>query len=114
MGRKLWVDGFAMQRFPVTNREYIEFLDALVAEGKEELALRHAPRERPAVEERLGSLLYARTPSGGFAVTVAVAGSPRLRGGSRDPGSQCLRERIPRKYAQLRMQAGSTYADVPP
>jgi len=44
--RRVWVDGQVFRRFPVTNTQYIAFLDALVAEGRPEEALRHAPRER--------------------------------------------------------------------
>jgi serine/threonine protein kinase/formylglycine-generating enzyme required for sulfatase activity len=42
--RKVWVDGYLVGKFPVTNAEYIAFLDALVDEGDEEEALRCAPR----------------------------------------------------------------------
>lgn len=41
--RRLWVDGVVFRRFPVTNVEYLEFLDALVDGGREEEALRYAP-----------------------------------------------------------------------
>jgi serine/threonine-protein kinase len=56
--RPLWCDGFVVQRFPVTNTRYIEFLDDLVARGREEEALRHAPRERPGVGGEQGALIY--------------------------------------------------------
>lgn len=44
--RRLWVDGFAMERHPVTVRRYVEFLDALVAQGRSGEALEHVPREK--------------------------------------------------------------------
>jgi len=56
--RRVWVDGFSISRFPVTNREYIEFIDDLVAQGREEEALRHAPRERAGTVDDLGALIY--------------------------------------------------------
>jgi serine/threonine-protein kinase len=33
--RRVWVDGFVIRRFPVTNREYLAFLNALVAAGRD-------------------------------------------------------------------------------
>ena len=44
--RRLWAADFAIQRFPVTNRNYLAFLNDLVARGREEDALAFAPRER--------------------------------------------------------------------
>ena len=45
--RKVWVDGMLVDRHPVTNEEYIRFLDELVSVGREDLALRYAPRSPP-------------------------------------------------------------------
>jgi len=56
--RRVWVDGFCLSRFPVTNRDYIAFLNDLVAQGREEEALRHAPRERPGTPSAQGALIY--------------------------------------------------------
>jgi len=39
-----WVDGFVIRRDPVTNAEFITFLDALVANGDASAASRHVPR----------------------------------------------------------------------
>ena len=39
----MWVDAFAISRFPVTNAEYLVFLNDLVARGREEEALRYQP-----------------------------------------------------------------------
>ncbi|MEZ4321688.1 MAG: bifunctional serine/threonine-protein kinase/formylglycine-generating enzyme family protein [Myxococcota bacterium] len=52
-----WAEGLFVQRHPVTNAEYVAFLNALVASGRTEEALRHAPRERPATEGELGPLI---------------------------------------------------------
>lgn len=40
-----WCDAFVMRRQPVTLRDYLAFLDALAAQGREEEALRHMPRD---------------------------------------------------------------------
>ena len=56
--RRVWVDGFCLSRFPVTNRDYIAFLDDLVAQGREDEALRHAPRERAGTVGAQGALIY--------------------------------------------------------
>ena len=64
--RRVWVDGFLVQRHPVTNAAYITFLDDLVAQGREAEALRFAPRERGKSAGEEGALVYGRTASGGF------------------------------------------------
>jgi serine/threonine-protein kinase len=56
--RRIWVDGHIFGRFPVTNTQYLAFLDALVAEGRTEEALRHAPRERAGTAGEQGALIY--------------------------------------------------------
>ena len=43
-GRRVWVDGFVARRFATTNREYLGFLDDLVARGLDAEAARHRPR----------------------------------------------------------------------
>lgn len=43
--RRVWVDGFAMWRTSVTNQEYIAFLNDLVAQGREDDAMRYVPRD---------------------------------------------------------------------
>lgn len=71
---RVWVDAFVMSRYPVTNRRYIEFLDDLVSQGRQEESLAHAPRERPATLGEAGALLYGRDPSGGFALRADADG----------------------------------------
>ncbi|MFN7144713.1 MAG: formylglycine-generating enzyme family protein, partial [Myxococcota bacterium] len=56
--QRAWVDGFVMRRFPVTNRAYLAFLDALAARGDAEEALRLAPREKGPSYDRPGRCLY--------------------------------------------------------
>lgn len=45
--RRVWVDGFVIRRHPVTNAEYVEFLNALLAEGREDEARQHCPGQAP-------------------------------------------------------------------
>jgi serine/threonine-protein kinase len=55
--RRLWLGGLVIQRFPVTNRMYLDFLDDLVAQGRTEEALTHAPRERAGTAGEQGALI---------------------------------------------------------
>jgi eukaryotic-like serine/threonine-protein kinase len=41
--RRIWIDAFVIRRFPVTNQEYLAFLNELIASGSEASALRFAP-----------------------------------------------------------------------
>ncbi len=72
--QRVWVDAFVMARFPWTNRRWIALLDRLVAEGREALALRIAPRERAAQAAQLGGLIYGRDSEGGFLLTRDMVG----------------------------------------
>lgn len=56
--RRLWVDAHVFRRFPVTNAEYLVFLDELVATGRTAEALRHTPRERGGTLGELGPNIY--------------------------------------------------------
>lgn len=64
--QRVWVDGFVIRRFPVTHQEYLAFLNARVAQGREEESLKAAPRERAARPDEAGALLYARDRAGRF------------------------------------------------
>ncbi len=64
--RRLWVDGVVFRRFPVTNRAYLAFLDALVAAGREAEALRFVPREKGGTVGELGAMIYGRDAEGRF------------------------------------------------
>ena len=56
--RRIWVDGNIFRRFPVTNTQFMAFLDALVAEGRIEAALGHAPRQLGGTAGEQGALIY--------------------------------------------------------
>lgn len=64
--RRVWVDGFVIRQAPVTNREYIAFLDDLVLRGEEAEALRWVPRARPGRTGELGAMVYGRREDGTF------------------------------------------------
>ena len=57
-----WVDlpCFVMERYPVTQARYLEFLNDLVRRDREDEALLFAPRERPTGAGGEGNLLYGR------------------------------------------------------
>jgi serine/threonine-protein kinase len=61
--RRLWCDELVVKRFPVTNREYLLFLNDLVASGREVEAVRHQPRHRSTGE---GLPVYGRDEAGRF------------------------------------------------
>jgi serine/threonine-protein kinase len=71
--RRIWVDAFVLRRFPVTNAEYLEFLNDLVATGREAEAVEACPRAEPSMPQASGELLFARDADGRFGLT-SVAG----------------------------------------
>ncbi len=59
------VDGFIMRRFPVTNGEYLTFLNALVDQDQADNAERYAPRlQSAAASEGVEPLAFTRNASG--------------------------------------------------
>jgi serine/threonine protein kinase/formylglycine-generating enzyme required for sulfatase activity len=72
-GKRIWVDAFVMRRFAVTNAEYLVFLNALLAEGREQEALSACPRDPPslsgAVSRTGGGLIFGRDPDGQFVLS---------------------------------------------
>ncbi len=58
--RRLWVDALVMRRFPITNTEYITFLNDLLDQGREDEALCHVPREKGGTADELGAMIYGR------------------------------------------------------
>ncbi len=69
-----WVDGFVCRRSPVTNREFLAFLNDLLLQGLEEEALLAAPRLRGGKAGQRGDLLYRRDAEGRFALGVDAEG----------------------------------------
>ncbi|MCB9781187.1 MAG: SUMF1/EgtB/PvdO family nonheme iron enzyme [Alphaproteobacteria bacterium] len=70
----VWIDGFVIQRTPVTNAAYIAFLDDLVAQGREDEALQWVPRERSARAGELGGAIYGRDDAGRFVLVPDAEG----------------------------------------
>jgi serine/threonine-protein kinase len=65
--RRVWIDGFVVGRFPVTNEEYLAFLNDLLATGREEEALLACPRaNRGTMAGADEHLSYARGADGRF------------------------------------------------
>ncbi|MES2641372.1 MAG: bifunctional serine/threonine-protein kinase/formylglycine-generating enzyme family protein [Myxococcota bacterium] len=73
--RTVWVNGLVMRRFPVTNTEYITFLDDLVARGDIAGAERCVPRDRGRALGVWGEILYGRTPDGRFVLQTDADGT---------------------------------------
>jgi serine/threonine protein kinase/formylglycine-generating enzyme required for sulfatase activity len=69
-----WVEGFVIRRFPVTNAELIDFLDALVGSGQEAEALRWVPRGRSTRADVPGRMAYGRDASGRFILVPDAEG----------------------------------------
>ena len=70
-----WVDGFVMDRHPVTNRDYLAFLNALVADGRADEARSFAPRDRSM---RSDESIYDVAPSGEYCLRADVDGDAWL------------------------------------
>ena len=68
--RRLWCDGFVMRRFPVTNRNYIAFLEDLERQGRREEAEAFVPRVQAATADQRGAPLYERSADGHYDVMV--------------------------------------------
>lgn len=54
------IEGFVMERYPVTQARYLDFLNDLVERDREEEALLYAPRERASGPNSEGALIYGR------------------------------------------------------
>lgn len=76
--RRVWVDDLVIQRSPVTNRDYIVFLDDLLEQGREEEALDLAPRENAGVAGTVGLLYYGRDQRGRFVLAPDAQGDAWL------------------------------------
>lgn len=62
------VGGFIIERFPVTNLRYLDFLNHLWRSGQREDAMRHVPRERAGISGEAGTPCY-EVAAGGFSLT---------------------------------------------
>jgi serine/threonine-protein kinase len=66
--QRIWMPGFAIDRTPVTNAQFVDFLNALVAEGRHDEAERYAPRERHQCDRMAGDIILDRLDDGRFAL----------------------------------------------
>lgn len=64
--KRIWIDDFVIQKFPITNQEYIVFLDDLVREGREDEALAYVPFEKNIKLNQQKEMVYGRNPDGTF------------------------------------------------
>ena len=64
--RRLWVDGFVIQRHPVTQTEYLAFLNALVDRGREAEAITACPRTGQSLTGGMDVPLFTRDKRGYF------------------------------------------------
>jgi eukaryotic-like serine/threonine-protein kinase len=64
--RRVWIDAFVIRRFPVTTAEYLDFLNDLVANGREAEALVACPRAHQALSEAGAELAFLRDAFGHF------------------------------------------------
>jgi serine/threonine-protein kinase len=65
--RRIWVDGFVMGRFPVTDGEYLDFVNDVLATEGEAAALAVAPRRGAGAAEKRESLpIFGRSAEGRF------------------------------------------------
>jgi eukaryotic-like serine/threonine-protein kinase len=75
---RVWVDAFVMRRYPVTNAEYVEFLNALVEEGREGEALAACPKTQVGMGTDTGErLAFGRDASGRFMLDRDELGEQR-------------------------------------
>ncbi|MFT3773787.1 MAG: bifunctional serine/threonine-protein kinase/formylglycine-generating enzyme family protein [Minicystis sp.] len=64
--RQIWVDGFVIRRHPVTQAEYLAFLNDLVARGRDADAETACPRAARAITGGVDVPLFARDEKGSF------------------------------------------------
>lgn len=71
---RIWVDGFVLRRYPVTNQEIIEWLNDLSARGLDEALEFAIPRPRSAQGD-LGHSCFARRSDGTFELVADEYGA---------------------------------------
>jgi eukaryotic-like serine/threonine-protein kinase len=71
---RLWCDAAVFKRFPVTNLEYLAFLNDLVAAGRDDEALAAVPREEGGTAGVAGAALYGRDGDGRFVLRADSQG----------------------------------------
>jgi len=100
--RRLWCDAFVIRRFPVTNAEYLVYLNDLVDTGRADEALSRAPRERSGTLAEDSPPIYGRGEDGHFCLVpdpdgdlwspdwpVCLIERPRARHAQPTPRGHC-------------------------
>lgn len=64
--KKIWVDSFVISKYPITNEQYIEFLNHIMEHGDTNEAMLHVPRERAGTYGEEGSAIYGYDQQSGF------------------------------------------------
>lgn len=65
-GRRIWIDGFILNRFPVTTAEYLDFLNDLVARGREPEAIVACPKAQRSLAQGGDEPAFLRDDAGSF------------------------------------------------
>lgn len=76
-GRSVWVDGFVMRRYPVTQREYLAFLNDLVARGDHAEAEACCPRVSSSITGDLDVPLFLRDAEGLYRAAPSAVSAER-------------------------------------
>ena len=64
--KKIWVDSFVISKYPITNAQYIAFLNDLMEHGNKSEAMQHVPRERAGTYGEEGATIYGYDEKTGF------------------------------------------------
>jgi len=74
--RRIWVDGFVLRRFPITNREFIDFLNRLCRGELGPIDLGYPPSQPGLLESMSGHPTIARDEDGRFALRTEGPNEP--------------------------------------
>ena len=66
--QRIWMEAYVIQKYPVTNRQYLEFLNSLIKQGRTEEAIKYVPRERSGRFGQQGNMLYELQENGLFSL----------------------------------------------
>ena len=64
--KRIWIDSFVISKYPITNAEYIDFLNHLMEHGNHSEAMLHVPRERAGTYGEEGAAIYGYDQKTGF------------------------------------------------
>jgi eukaryotic-like serine/threonine-protein kinase len=70
----IWVDDVILDRFALTNRQYLAYLNDLIINGDEEKALKCVPKERGAETDLFNIPIFKRGTDGFFALQETRSG----------------------------------------